>query len=201
MNEILKLKDLLYYSDLITDLKRYAQIEYITDTVQEERIRQRRKMILIPSENDCPKYRSSDYSIEFMNIARQIYLNATGDDGLAWLEQLRIFPNEVNKAILELEKKKLDNEMLIQLVSVIKDMGLEDKFSLGESREQCVCLDKNDNSWEVYIVENGTSFEKSVHEECFDACIEVINLLADSKQMYESAKEKFGMVRKLVPNK
>ena len=121
-----------------------------------------------------------------------------GFDGLAWLEQLRDFPNEVNEKIKELENKKIENEILIQLLLVINNMGELFAFSLGESREQCVCLNKNGKMWEVYLVERGIVFDKSVHEECIDACIEVIHQLADSKELFEEQKERFLKIKKLT---
>ena len=173
----------------------------MTDTIQIDRIRQRRKMVTIKDEDGNSKYRSSDYSIEFMNMAREIYIKAMGFDGLVWLEQLRDFPTEVNAIIKELENKKIENEILIQLLLVINNMGCLYAFSLGKSREQCVCLNKNDKMWEVYLVERGIVFDKSVYEECIDACIEVIHQLADSKELFEEYKESFLKIKKLTPPK
>lgn len=197
----LEVKDELYYTDLIADLKQISGIEEMTDTIQIDRIRQRRKMVTIKDEDGNLKYRSSDYSIEFMNMAREIYIKAMGFDGLVWLEQLRDFPTEVNAIIKELENKKIENEILIQLLLVINNMGCLYAFSLGKSREQCVCLNKNDKMWEVYLVERGIVFDKSVYEECIDACIEVIHQLADSKELFEEHKESFLKIKKLTPPK
>lgn len=197
----LEVKDELYYTDLIADLKQISGIEEMTDTIQIDRIRQRRKMVTIKDEDGNLKYRSSDYSIEFMNMAREIYIKAMGFDGLVWLEQLRDFPTEVNAIIKELENKKIENEILIQLLLVINNMGCLYAFSLGKSREQCVCLNKNDKMWEVYLVERGIVFDKSVYEECTDACIEVIHQLADSKELFEEHKESFLKIKKLTPPK
>ena len=95
----------------------------------------------------------------------------------------------------------LENQMLTYLQTIINDIGLSHKFSLGESREQCVCLNKNENMWKVYIVERGIVFDKSTHEELFDACIEVIHQLSDSKEMFKEQKEKFSKVKKLTQSK
>ena len=194
----LEVKDELYYIDLIADLKQISEIEEITDTIQNERICQRRKMLMIKDDDGNLKYRSSDYSVEFMNIAREVYIRAMGFDGLSWLEQLRDFPNEVNKMIKELENKRIENEILTQLLFVINNMGCLYAFSLGKSREQCVCLNKNDKMWEVYLVERGIVFDKSVYEECIDACIGVIHQLADSKELFEKQKDSFLKIKKLI---
>lgn len=106
MSENLVKKDYLYYADLIADLKEKAGIEEIIDPIQEERIHQRRKMIPIRDEEGHLCYRSTEYSIEFMNIANQIYIKATGVDGLSWLEEIRKFPKEVDEALKKLESLK-----------------------------------------------------------------------------------------------
>lgn len=106
MSENLIKKDYLYYADLIADLKEKAGIEEINDPIQYERISKRRKMIPIRDEEGHLCYRSTKYSIEFMNIAREIYIKATGVDGLSWLEEIRKFPKEVDEALKELEKLK-----------------------------------------------------------------------------------------------
>ncbi len=110
----LEVKDELYYNDLIADLKQISEIEEITDTNQIDRISQRRKMIPIKDEKGNLRYRLSDYSIEFMNIAREIYIGAMGFDGLAWLEQLRDFPNEVNEMIKELFEEQKESFLKIK---------------------------------------------------------------------------------------
>lgn len=79
-------------------------------------------------------------------------------------------------------------QILTNLQTIINDMGLSHEFSLGESREQCVCLRKNENMWEVYVVERGIVFDKSTHEELNDACIEVIHQLSDSKEIFKEKK-------------
>ena len=198
----LELKDSLYYSDLMYEIRSLANFGVDFDIKIlvriAERVRDTRADETIGTtvlETCC----LSTFEEELFEIVR--WISKKANDSFTSLSDISKYPSFVLEVLTELEKKELDNEMLIQLISVIKDMGLENEFSLGQDAEQRVCLDKNDNSWEVYIVERGISFEKSVYEDCFDACIEVINQLADSKQMFEEAKEKFGMVRKLVPNK
>ena len=89
-----------------------------------------------------------------------------------------------------------ENELLDWLQSIINQMGLSRDFSLGEASEQCVCLSKKEDKWEVYIVERGIVIEKTEHEELFDACIEVILQLSDSKDFFEEYKANFCRIRK-----
>ena len=51
------------------------------------------------------------------------------------------------------------------------------------------------------MVERGISFEKDLFKDCFDACVKVLYHLADSKQMWEKARDKFIKVRKLTSDK
>jgi len=68
---LLKVKGEILIERQIEQL-RQAGIEEIIDPIQEERIHQRRKMIPIRDEEGHLCYRSTEYSIEFMNIANQI---------------------------------------------------------------------------------------------------------------------------------
>ena len=202
MTKCLEVKDSLYYDDLMYELEKNAGFDVDGDYELWERIDERKKGIKIDDilcTTTLQNYCLSPFVKELVETVE--WISDKTDDSFTSISDISHYPIIVIEALVQLEKKKLDNEMLIQLVSVVKDMGLENEFSLGHTTEQRVCLNKKDNLWEVYIVERGISYEKSVYEECFDACIEVINQLADSKQMYESAKEKFGIVRKLVPNK
>ena len=89
-----------------------------------------------------------------------------------------------------------ENDMLVWLQTIINQIQLSHEFSLGQPKEQCVCLSKNEDIWEVYIVERGIIFDKSTHEELFDACVEVIHQLADSEKLFEQQKEIFSKVKK-----
>ena len=104
----------------------------------------------------------------------------------------------IENIIMEEWKNLSENEMLIWLKNIIEQMQLSNEFSLGESKEQCVCLSKKEDKWEVYIVERGIIFDKSSHEELFDACIEVICQLSDSKEFFEKQKENFMRVKKKI---
>lgn len=86
-------------------------------------------------------------------------------------------------------------KLLNWLQSIINQMDLNREFSLGETLEQCVCLNKKEDKWEVYLVEKGNIFDKSEHEELFDACIKVILQLSDSKEFFEQHKARFCRIR------
>ena len=197
-----ELKDSLYYADLIYAIKKISTAKLKEDKTIDERIDLRIHPIHSEQqkqENEVHGEELSDFELDLFLIVRKI--SKMAGEAFKSLEDIRKYPELVQKVLMELENKKNDNELLNHLKSIVKIMGLEHAFSLGEDAEQCVCLNKNDNLWEVYMVERGISFEKTVFEECYDACLDVIFQLADSKQMYEEAKENFALVRKLVPNK
>lgn len=201
-NTEFELKDPLYYDDLMCEIKGLAGYDIKYDGEIYLRITERERDIKVnKTANDaiCIGYCLSPFNQELYEIVRGISKKV--GRSFSSMNEISKYPLLVKVVLLELEKKKIENELLNHLKLVVKDMELEHAFSLGEGAKQCVCLNKNDNLWEVYIVERGTSFEKSVFEECYDACLEVIHQLADSKQMYEEAKENFVLVRKLMPNK
>lgn len=119
------------------------------------------------------------------NIVSYIYGNEMSKD-----EESKINENVYNEQWNLSETKLLD-----WLQKTVNQMDLSREFSLGQAKEQCVCLDKKENKWEVYLVERGIIFDKSVHEELFDACIEVILQLSDSKELFEEKKASFCRIR------
>lgn len=211
MNSKFELKDPLYYDDLIyvifeTMMFKFwhtnLNIDDPEDKIKYERISLRLEPENIKHESQENKIQGeepTDFLLDLFLIVKRISKMARVQ--FKSIEAISEYPELVQKVLVELNQKNKDNKLLNYLVAIIKSIGLENEFSLGQDAEQRVCLNRSNNSWEVYIVERGISFEKSVYEDCFDACVEVINQLADSKQMYEDAKEKLGMVRKLVPNK
>lgn len=202
MDKGFKLKDSLYYSDLIYEIKKLAGFDMDVDFSVWERIAERKKDIRVDEKINgslCTSYCLSPFQKDLFEIVREMSKKV----GISFngLEEISKYPLLVLDALAELENRDLENKMLIHLVSVVKDMGLENKFSLGEAKEQCVCLNKVNKIWEVFIIERDMTFEKDIFEDCFDACLQVIHHLADSKQMYEEATESFEMVKKLIPKK
>lgn len=198
MGTKLELKDSLYYADLIYEIESLAGFNVDADFEVWQRITERKKDIRVKETvNDglFIGYTLSPFQQELFEIVSEISKKVGSSFG--GLEEISKYPLHVQDVLTDLEKKKMENEMLNHLNLIVKNMGLEYALCLGESRDQSICLNKRDNLWEVYIIEGGISFEKSSFEDCFDACLEVINLLADSKQMYEKAKENFVLVRKL----
>jgi len=202
MKKNIELKDTLYYEDLIYAIKKIGNIEYTENKDTEERIRTRLQPVYDEKEkqeNEIVGEELSDFELDLFLVIRKIGKRA--GDPFKSIENIRKYPELIQKEILVLQDKKIENDILNHLKYVVENMGYKDYFHLGESAEQRVCLFKRNNLWEVYIVERGISFDKAVFEECFDACIEVINQLADSKETFEKGKESFSIIKKLIPQK
>jgi len=204
MNKGLELRDELYYSDLIFEIKNLAgfDIDVDVDFKLYESIAKRRGDIIADDEQFSGLtnvFALSPFTEELFGIVKEISKRA--NTPIKNLTDISKYPQLVLNMCIELEKKDLENHLLINLNALVGKMGCKHAFSLGEDAEQCVCLNKVDDIWEVYIIERGMKFEKDTFEDCFDACLQVIHHLADSKQMYCEIVEKFTLVRKLKQNK
>ena len=202
MRKNIELKDDTYYDDLIYEVKRLAGFDVPVNHDILESIARRKKDVIVndiingePFTTYCISPFQEDLFYIRRNISQKVnvfYINE---------EDLKKYPILVKFELADLEKRKTENELLKHLCSTIEEMELRHAFNLGGSAEQCVCLNKNNGMWEVYMVERGIPFEKDRFEDCFDACLKVIFHLSDSKQMWEEKRDKFIKVRKLTPNK
>lgn len=201
MKKGFKLKDSLYYSDLMYEIQKIAEFDMDVDFSILERITERKKDIREDNTtNDTlTGYCLSPFQIELFEIVREISKKA--NVSFYSVDEIKNYPLLVLEQLAILDKKNRENILVNHLMSLVKEMGLEHAFSLGEDAEQCVCLTKKEEMWEVYMIERGMSFEKDVFEDCYDACLQVLNHLADSKKSYEESKENFSLIKKLIPNK
>ena len=204
MNKGVDLKDSFYYSDLIYEIKNLAGFDIDADVDSKfwERVTKRRSDIAcddVQSTGLTKVYGLSPYTEELFGIIKEIAKRANIQ--INSLTDISKYPLIVLDVLVLLKKKELENYWLINLVELVEQLGIKHAFSLGEDSEQCVCLNKKDTVWEVYIVERGQTFEKDIFEDCFDACLQVIHHLADSKQTYEQAKEEFVLKRTKLINR
>lgn len=202
MRKNIELRDDTYYDDLIYEVKRLAGFDVPVDFDIWASIARRKDNVRVDEfingeliSGYCMSAFQEDLFYITRNIGQKVNNLYISDD------DLKKYPILVKFELADLEKRKIENELLKHLCSMIEEMGLTQAFSLGEDAEQCVCLNKNKGIWEVYMVERGIAFEKDFFEDCFDACLKVIHHLADSKQMWEENRDKFVKVRKLTPKK
>ena len=201
MRKNIELRDDTYYDDLIYEVKRLAGFDVPVDFDIWASIARRKDNVRVDEFINgelVSGYCMSAFQEDLFYITRNIAQKVNGFIGE---EIFKKYPILVRFELADLEKRKIENELLKHLCSIIDEMGLTTYFSLGEDAEQRVCLNKNNNMWEVYIIERGITFDKDHFEDCFDACLKVIDHLADSKQMWEENRDKFIKVRNLKLNK
>lgn len=198
MRKNIELRDDTYYDDLIYEVKRLAGFDVPVNHDILESIARRKKDVIVndiingePFTTYCISPFQEDLFYIRRNISQKVNARYISD------EDLKKYPILVKFELADLEKRKIENELLKHLCSMIEEMELTQEFSLGEDAEQRVCLNKNNDMWEVYIIERSITFEKDRFEDCFDACLQVIHHLADSKQMWEENRDKFIKVRKI----
>ena len=202
MKKNIELRDDTYYDDLIYEVKRLAGFDVPVDFDIWASIARRKDNVRVdefingePVSAYCMSPFQKDLNFINQKIAKKfnkLYID---------FDELKKYPLLVELELIELEKRKIENHLLKYLCVIVEQMVPSYMFSLGGSSEQCICLNKNDNMWEVYMVERGIPFEKDRFEDCFDACLKVLYHLADSKQMWEENRDKFITVRKLTQKK
>ena len=94
---------------------------------------------------------------------------------------------ELNEEELSLKERVV----LQELKEIMKEMGMERYFHLGNYAEQRICLFKENNLWEVYIGERGCAHCINIFDDIVPACIQVIMEVNDSKQEFERCLEIF----------
>lgn len=88
-------------------------------------------------------------------------------------------------------KTKITNEICLEtLEEACKKYEMEE-YSIGMPIEQRVCICKRKDNWEVFIVERGIEFDKVIHKECVDACINVIKYCSYSIDEFKDASSEF----------
>jgi len=101
--------------------------------------------------------------------------------------------------MLELKLTEKEKVCLNALEETCKKYEMENDYCVGSTSEQRVCICKRDSIWEVFIVERGIEFEKSKHEECIHACLEVIRSCSYCIQEFKDASNEFKNI--LAKNK
>ena len=90
------------------------------------------------------------------------------------------------KNILQIEKILLE-----ELNIIIKELNQEIYFNFGYPREDNICLEKINNIWYVYYTERGKKVRIKEYETLYGACINVIDRLSETNELYEKYKEIF----------
>lgn len=93
-----------------------------------------------------------------------------------------VIPLNSYKTINEKDLNEDEKLILLELNEIMKKMGLDNYYHLGNYREESICLFKNNDLWEVYITERGNCYNKVVYDNCLEACFEVILQACDNKK-------------------
>lgn len=89
---------------------------------------------------------------------------------------------------------------LTALEEICKKYEMDD-CCIGSSCEQKVCICKRNDSWEVFIVEKGLEFDKTLHKECVDACLEVIKVCSYCLDEFKDASKEFKNIVEMYVKK
>lgn len=74
-------------------------------------------------------------------------------------------------------KQELTKEEILLLYSLVKTAEeglLPNCYYFGDYCEQYVCINKDNNLWQVYVCERGHKFDSKTFLDCKKACIKVI---------------------------
>lgn len=122
--EDLNKKDYYYYLDLISELKRIANIEEISDTEQFERINLRNQFVMRRNEQGEDVCVPSDFTEELIQIAVKIYNKQFPGKELIYIEQIAACRTYIEQEINRLaELKQIEEDKLPFKEFVLKNRG------------------------------------------------------------------------------
>ena len=90
-----------------------------------------------------------------------------------------------------LELKAQEEICLKALEETCIKYEMNDYCSINKTCEQHICICKRGLQWQVFIIENGIEFENTKHEQCVDACLEVIKCCSYSIDEFKDASNNF----------
>lgn len=189
------LKDEFYYDDLIADIKDYAGIEKITDEIQNERMLDRSQRIEKIVNGKVISSITSPFVVDLIDIAKNIIKKGTGSDIFCYLEEISKYPELVKEEIKKLEVKKIENYLLRHLELIMIIMGTQDSISLEPCTKQKVCIFKKNELWYVHVMEKGNVFDEKEFNDCFDACLDVIERCSKTKEQSEKHKKELTLLK------
>ena len=195
----MKLKDALYYDDLIAEIKDLAGIEKITDEIQNKRLFDRCQKVEKIVNGKVVSSLPSPFVMDLITIATDIIKKGSGTDVFKYLEEISNYPELIKEVLKNLEVTKIENYLLCHLEHIMIIMGTKDDLSLEPGVEQRVCLFKRNNLWYVHIQERGIICDEKEFDNCFDACIDVIDRCAETKEQYEKHKKELTLLKQHKP--
>ncbi|MCR4935313.1 MAG: hypothetical protein K5990_02365 [Oscillospiraceae bacterium] len=76
-----------------------------------------------------------------------------------------------------------EQSVLSVLECILRGSGIpSEQYSVGAYAEECVCLDRTDKGWVVYDGERGKRYAVFASPDLYQACLEMLNRLAESEE-------------------
>ena len=95
-------------------------------------------------------------------------------------------------AVYEAASKR-DRKMLQALELTLKKNGIPSySYHIGGYAEECVCLERVANGWDVYIGERGNHYEVMSSGDLKTACKRVLDRVAESGRQYQKMYHTFA---------
>lgn len=76
-----------------------------------------------------------------------------------------------------------ENICINTLNEVLENNGLRGYYSLHGYAEQACCLEKHDNTWEVFGGERGNHYDSTIYNDVLGACMEMLRRLATHRDL------------------
>lgn len=159
--------EFLINSSISTFTKYYSDDEnYNSDFIEFE--------YKVNDENDQIKV----YPIYLKDFTKYTINLETDIDEELGLIELRFEPERKLRKLSEYEKLCLETLTLIS-----NKYNIKSNYHIGLYKEDCICISKNNNIWEVYLAKNTSAYNGKCFDNCCDACIEIINMFFETKKM------------------
>ena len=86
-----------------------------------------------------------------------------------------------------------DKKTLHIMKSVLRSNGIPMQYySIGKYAEECICMERAREGWEVYSGERGNKYDLATYESAFIACKQVLNRVAESDEQCEKMINEFS---------
>lgn len=87
--------------------------------------------------------------------------------------------------------EKVEQRCLIALETVLSSRYPDYRYSFNGYKEECACLEKKSDSWEVFIGERGNKEHRVICKSVGEACVEMIKVIGTRTNTKEMLDEFF----------
>ena len=85
--------------------------------------------------------------------------------------------------------RKSDQDTIQKMKDVLESNGIPAYYyHVGGYAEECVCLERTDSGWEVYIGERGNRYDAMTYSNVLSACTRVFDKVAESDEQYQKMR-------------